>query len=541
MTMRPGATPAPRSRPRAVRRPAPHTAAPAAFAALTTLALLGAAPAALAQASSATSASAVAAPTGTPGKPLRPCRVEGVPTEVLCGSLPRALDPARPDGVKIDIQYVVVPAMARNKFPDPVLLLAGGPGQSATALTASVLPRLSRLNYRRDLVFIDQRGTGRSAPLSCPDNASRSLDDLLQPGAKVKLLEQCRDSLKQLPYGDLRFFTTPIAMQDMDAVRAALGVERWNLIGASYGTRAALEYERQFPDRVRRSVIDGVAPPDMVLPVSFSQDGQRALDMTFSACAASPDCNARYPALKSEWQGLLKSMPRKVSFTHPLTGRPEEATLTREGLLNLVRPTLYAPHLVAALPAALHEASLGRFDALAGLAGQMGGGSRAMRIFEGMHFSVICAEDGPRIAGATDAPAADFGTVDRDLYARVCSGWPRGDVPAAFYDIPKAKTPVLVTSGGIDPATPQRHGQRVTEALGPQARHVVVNAAGHGVAMTLPCMRDVIYRFIDAPKDADALAVDTSCAKDVPRPPAFLPPTPATIAAAASAARESQR
>ncbi|MDH0863054.1 alpha/beta hydrolase [Mitsuaria sp. GD03876] len=472
---------------------------------------------------------------------LHPCRIEGVATEVLCGSVKRPLDPARPEATSIDVHYVVVPALARNKLPDPVLLLAGGPGQSAIALTSTVMPRLSRLNYRRDLVFIDQRGTGRSAPLSCPDNSDRGLEELLKPGAKVRLLEQCRDELKRLPYGDLRFFTTTIAMQDMDAVRAALGAEKWNLVGASYGTRAALEYQRQFPDRVRRAVIDGVAPPDMVLPVSFSQDGQRALDLMFDACAKSADCNARYPALKTEWQALIKGLPRKVSFTHPLTGRAEEVTLTRDALLGLVRPPLYAPQFAAALPAALHEASQGRFDALGGLAGQLGGGSRSMRIFEGMHFSVVCAEDAPRIAASTDVPGTDFGTMDRELYTRVCAGWPRGDVPAAFYAIPPARTPVLMTSGGSDPATPERHARRVQQALGANARSVVVGAAGHGVALTLPCLRDALFRFIDAPKDADALQVDTSCAKDVPRPPAYLPPTPATIAAAASAARESDR
>ncbi len=508
MSTCPGASPAPRSR--------------LVLAAAMTALALGAS-----GASGASAADAV--------QPLRPCRVEGVSTEVQCGSLSRPLDPAKPDGVRIDIGYVVVPAMARNKLPDPVLLLAGGPGQSATALTATVLPRLSRLNYRRDLVFIDQRGTGRSAPLDCPDPSGRSLDELLKPGTKVRLLEQCRDTLKQRPYGDLRFFTTTIAMQDMDAVRAALGVERWNLVGASYGTRAALEYQRQFPDRVRRTVIDGVAPPDMVLPVSFSQDAQRSLDLVFAACAQAKDCQTRYPALKAEWQALLKSVPRKVSFTHPLTGQPEEATLTRDGLLGLVRPSLYAPQLAAALPAALHEASLGRFDALAGLASQLGGGSRSMRIFEGMHFSVLCAEDAPRIAASTEPPAPDFGTLDRDLYARACSAWPRGEVPPAFYTLTPARSPVLITSGGADPATPARHGQRVLEALGNQARHVVVPEAGHGVALTLPCMRDVLFRFIDAPRDADALEVDATCATRIPRPPAFLPPTPATIAAAASA------
>ena len=489
--------------------------------------------------SDAASAALAASGSGAPAK-LTACRVDGVPTEVQCGSLRRPLDPAHPEGRQIDIRFVVVRALARNKLPDPVLLLAGGPGQSAVSLTGGMLPRLSRLNYRRDLVFIDQRGTGRSAPLQCPDNSGRDLEELTKPGAKLRLLEACRVALEKLPYGDLRMFTTTIAMQDMDAVRAALGVERWNLIGASYGTRAALEYQRQFPQHVRRAVIDGVAPPDMVLPASFSRDGQAALDAVFDACAADAKCQAAYPALRAEWQGLLKSLPRKVSVMHPLTGKLEEFTLTREALLGMVRPPLYVPASAAALPAALHAAAQGRFEAVTGLAGQLSS-SRGMRLAEGMHFSVICAEDAPRLAQATDTPSPDFGTLDQDLYANACRAWPRGEVPPAFYEIPPVKTPVLVLSGGADPATPPRHGARVAKALGPSAVHVVVPQAGHGVAMSLGCMRDVVYRFFDAPQDADALRVDASCAQRIPRPTPYLPPTAATVAAAASAARESDR
>ncbi|WP_343629451.1 alpha/beta hydrolase [Roseateles sp.] len=526
MKQLPGARPGPRARP-----PLSLPALSIALAVLAADAL--AAPPAPASSEAAASKGAAL---------LKPCRVEGVPTEVQCGSIRRPLDPAQPDGKQIDVRFVVVRAMARNKLPDPVLLLAGGPGQSAVALTGTVLPRLSRLNYRRDLVFVDQRGTGGSAPLQCPDNNERSLEEITRPGAKLRLLEACRVALEKLPYGDLRQFTTPIAMQDMDAVRAALGVERWNLVGASYGTRAALEYQRQFPQRVRRAVIDGVAPPDMVLPASFSRDGQAALDAVFDACAADAACQARYPALRSEWQGLLKSLPRKVSVMHPLTGKTEEFTLTRESLLGMIRAPLYVPASAAALPAALHEAAQGRFEPVAGLAGQLGGGSRAMRLAEGMHFSVICAEDAPRLAQSTDAPSTDFGTQDRDLYANVCRAWPRGELPSAFYAIPPAKTPVLVLSGGADPATPPRHGARVAQTLGANAVHVVVPQAGHGVAMTLGCMRDVVYRFIDAAQDADALRVDASCAQRIPRPTPYLPPTAATVAAAASAAaRETDR
>ncbi|UXH78476.1 alpha/beta hydrolase [Roseateles amylovorans] len=466
---------------------------------------------------------------------LKPCRIEGVSTEVQCGRIQRPLDPARPDGKRIELHFVVVPALARNKLPDPVLLLAGGPGQSAISLTGTVLPRLSRLNYRRDLVFIDQRGTGRSAPLQCRSDLPLTMKEAMEPQARERQLDECRRQLEALPHGDLRFYTTTIAMQDMDAVRDALGVSRWNLIGASYGTRAALEYERQFPTHVRRAVIDGVAPPDMVLPAAFSRDGQAALDAVFTACESDPACKARFPALRTEWQALLKSLPRRVTLQHPMTGQSEEVMLTRESLLGAVRPPLYVPPLAAALPAAIHDASQGRFSALGALAGQVGGGPKATRLAAGMHFSVICAEDMPRLAQSTDVPGADFGLADRTLYTSVCKDWPRGTVPSAFYEIPPAQTPVLVLSGGADPVTPPRHGARVTERLGAKARHVVVPQAGHGVALTLGCMRDVVFRFIDTEQDDQALKVEADCAARIPRPPIFLPPDPATVAAAASA------
>jgi pimeloyl-ACP methyl ester carboxylesterase len=455
--------------------------------------------------------------------PLKPCRIDGIPNELQCGSLQRPLDPARPDGVKIDIHYLVVPALARNKQPDAVLMLAGGPGQSAIKVAARVLPRLSRLNNRRDLVFIDQRGTGKSAPLYCPDDSQLPIAEQLEPTAQTRRIDECRATLEKLPHGrdgGLRFFTTPIAMQDMEAVREALDVPQWNLVGGSYGTRAALEYLRQFPARVRRTVIDGVAPPDMVLPASFSTDGQAALDKLFEAHAKT------HPQLRADWQKLLASLPRTVSVAQPLTGQPERFTVDRNLLLRAVRAPLYQPALASALPAAIHAAAAdGNFAGLFGLTTAFGSGP-SMRLAMGMHFSVVCAEDVPRMGQASDAPGADFGRVDADMYAQVCKAWPRGDVPADFYKLPPAPSPVLVMSGGADPATPPRHGERVARALSAghpeRVQHLQVPEAGHGV-MAVGCVRDVLFRFIDAKTDAAALPQDAACATRIPRPVAFQP------------------
>jgi len=454
---------------------------------------------------------------------LKPCRLLGLEHDALCGVLSRPLDPAQPTGTRIDVHYAVLPALARNRKPDPVLFFAGGPGQSAMDLGGPVSRMLTRLAYRRDVVLIDQRGTGRTAPLLCPELAPAApMADSIDTAQQVARVLACMAQLKTLPHGDLRHYTTTVAMQDADAVRQALGLAQVNVVGGSYGTRAALEYMRQFPAAVRRLVIDGVAPPDMVMPAAMSTDAQAAIDAVLAACQAEPGCARRWPLLAADWRSLLASLPREATVQHPLTGAAEKLTITRDLVLGLVRAPLYAPVLASALPLAISQGARGRFEPLMGLASALGSRS-AGRMSEGMHYSVVCAEDLPRLAQSTDAPGADFGSGLSTLYQQVCAQWPRGEVPAAFYQVPTAPSATLVLSGGADPVTPPRHGERITKLLAAKARHVVVPQAGHGV-MGLACMRDVLFRFIDADTGELALQVDASCAQGMPRPGAFVPP-----------------
>ena len=455
---------------------------------------------------------------------LRECHIAGFANGVLCGSVKRPLDPEHAERGSLEIRYVVVPALARRKLPDPVFLLAGGPGQSAIALAPQAMGLFGRLNNRRDIVFVDQRGTGRSAPLACKDPEDETLAEQADPERQQRLTAQCKAALLKQPYlkseSDLGFFSTWIAVRDLDAVRRQLGAERIDLIGGSYGTRVALEMLRQFPETVRRTVIDGVAPADMALPASFSTDNQAAFDRLAESCAAEPACAKAHPDLRARFAALLQGLPRQAKALHPLTGAEEQFTLTRELVLGAVRGALYSPALAAALPEAIDAASRGDYAGLVGLSATQGS-SKAMRLAAGMHLSVVCAEDMPRLAAAVDRPGSEFGTAFAGLYEKLCAVWPRGPVPAGFYSLPASSSAVLVLSGGIDPVTPPRHGERVAKALGPLARHVVVANAGHGV-MAIGCMRDVIFRFVDAVADADALAVDAGCAAKVPRPPAFV-------------------
>ena len=452
---------------------------------------------------------------------LAPCRLHGVEHEALCGSVVRPLDPAQPGGVRIEVHFAVLPALARHKKPDPVFFIAGGPGQSAITLAGPLSRMLARLGQRRDTVLVDQRGTGRSAPLDCGDDAAAlPLRELADPQRQLQRARDCLQKLQALPHGDLRHFTTSHAMADLDAVRQALGAERINLVAASYGTRAALEYMRLYPRHVRRVVLDGVAPADMVLPEASAPDAQAAFDALLRACELQAACRERHPRLRQDWRSLLGTLPRTVRVAHPRTGRDEDLLLTRDMLLAMVRTALYAPATASALPAAIGEAAAGRFAPLVGLSSALASVRGPAALAQGMHFSVICAEDLPGPAGT---PAADFGEGLAPLYREVCAFWPRGAVPAAFRQVPPAPVATLLLSGGIDPATPPRHAERVARALGAKARHDVVPNAGHGL-LALPCVRDAVFRFVDAVDDGAALRVDAGCARDIPRPPAFVPP-----------------
>ncbi len=479
-------------------------------------------------------AAAVQATTGA--TPAIRCWLPGVARPALCGRIARPLDPARPAGPSIDIHYAVLPAQARHPDTDPVLFFAGGPGQSAIESAPIFIARHSRLNQRRDLVFIDQRGTGRSAPLVCADDppdaelAPLALRD--DPSERLRRLRDCRQALQSLPHGDLRFYTTPLASGDVDALRTQLGAPRINAIGISYGSRAVLDYLRQFPDRVRSAVLDGVMPPDMRLADAAARDNQAALEALLAACAAQPRCAGRYPDLAARLRALMATLPRSVQLPHPVSGRIETVRLDREMLLPMLRTPLYAPALAAALPAAIDEAGHGRFAPLAALAAALS--DSGMQLATGMHFSVVCSEDlGPRApppppadAAAAADPRNAFGDSFRSLYAQACADWPRAAVDAAFYTLPPTTVPVWLLSGGLDPVTPPRHGQRVADALGPSARHVVAPMAGHGL-LALPCVRDAVNAFVIAPEGAGDMAKappKLDCVDALPRPPFFLPP-----------------
>ena len=459
-----------------------------------------------------------ATPDAKPPIALERCRLPGIDSAAQCGTYEVWEDREAKTGRRIRLRVAVAPARMRSKDTDPIFILAGGPGQGAIALAPQVMPLFSRLNDSRDIVFLDQRGTGSSNPLDCEDEDDSPLQALFEDKIPEKAVRRCLETLD----ADPRQYTTIIAVADLDEVRAALGYERVNLWGGSYGTRVALEYMRRHPQRVRSAVLDGVAPAGMKLPLSFVADGEAALERLLEACAGDRLCRRTYPDLRemiAQMRSQLARRPARVTIQDPRTGEREAITVNENVFLSGIFRPLYIPELASLLPFGVSAAAAGDFNPL--LAQNLEfADDVAENLALGMHLSVICAEDVPRIARDELAAAsrAFFGRALIDDFIRACAVWPRGPVPTDYYEPVRADTPVLILSGGIDPATPPRHGAEVAKTL-PNAKHLVAPQLGHGVSLH-GCGPRLVADFIRAGSTRD---INGACLERIPRPLFMLP------------------
>lgn len=430
--------------------------------------------------------------------------------DARCGSLAVPEDRANPAGRQIVLNIAVIPAIKRNPEPDALFLLAGGPGQSAIEAFPAMLSFLFNVHEDRDIVLVDQRGTGKSNPLRCLDPENESLTD-----------EQALEELKTCPErldADLRFYNTEIAMTDLDAVRAALGYETINLYGASYGTRAALTYLRLFPQRVRTVTLDAVVDADFVMFMDSATDGQAALDKFFLRCEADQACGSAFPDLEAEFSALLTRLeqnPAEITIPHPLTNKPLDLTVTPELVAGMVFNTLYVPDLVASLPLSIHAAYADEnYVPLISQAFMVNAG-----IYDGMFYAVTCTEDAPLISGAEAARrSADSVFGDRTVdFAAVCSEWPKGQVSDAFRAPLQSDVPVLILSGEADPITPPRYAENVAENL-ENDLHLVFSGMGHG-NLSSRCSANTFTKFL---ANGSLQDLDTSCVAGIQPPPFFV-------------------
>ncbi len=474
---------------------------------------------------------------------LKPCTGYDTPVDAYCGTLKVYENRASKQGRQIDLNIVVLPALRADSQPDPLFFLAGGPGQGAAKLAKVVRDIFRRVQNDRDIVLVDQRGTGKSNPLDC-----NSEDDSLQ--AIMETNEQTLDRLKacQAKYdADLTLYTTPIAMDDLDDVRAFLGYDKINVYGGSYGTRAALVYMRQHGGRVRTAILDGVAPPNMRLPLYFPRDTQRAFELLAKDCASDEGCNKAYPQLLARIKTLLDRLeknPPTVKVTHPRTGETADIRIDARLLANAVVLALYSPTMTTLVPAIVTAAERNDFQSMLALAA-MGDSGGEPNMSVGMQLSVICAEDAPKNTPQDLLKASEstlFGKHVMTIQQQACAFWPRGTVDESFYEPLKSDIPTLVMSGEVDPVTPPEWGEQVAATLS-NSKHVVIPGTGHTAGGT-GCGQRIMRSFIEK-GSLDGL--DTTCTGKIKRPAFFLTPagpdpgTPPSPSASNSAAATSDK
>lgn len=451
-----------------------------------------------------------------PRMALSSCRVEGIEYQTLCGTYEVFEDRVAKQGRKISLRVVVVPALAATPEPDPLVLLAGGPGQAATEV--KILKTVDRIQRNRDIVLVDQRGTGSSGPLDCEtDPEEGGLSAKFDDAYREEDFRKCLAGYD----ADPRLYTTPIAMEDLDEVRGALGYEKLNLWGVSYGTRAALVYLRQHPERVRTVVLDGVAPMNLHLPLYMPRDGQRALDLLFEHCEKDANCGRAFPDLRKRVEAMLEQMaqaPVKTSIAHPLTGVPEEFTLTRSAFLMMLFGQLYVPEIAMLVPLMLDRATKGDWAPFVALSQGVSGGM-SDTISQGMFFSVVCAEDAPFITGeaiSRESKGTWFGESMIRNMLEPCKVWPQGTVPEGYHEPVKSSVPTLLLSGELDPVTPPSWGEEAKKTLS-SSLHVVVPGVGHNTVV-LGCVQALMADFV---KQGSLEGLKSPCGSDLTRPPFF--------------------
>lgn len=453
---------------------------------------------------------------------LSDCRINAGPgypgIKARCGTLLRPLNPDDPGAGDIELRVAVVPALNLSPEPDPLVPLAGGPGQGAIQFYAGYAGAFEGVRRDRDILLLDQRGTGSSARMDCPTE-----DDIVEGQySDEQTLEFTQACLDQLPH-DPRFFTTSVAVTDLEALRQELGYPALNLLGTSYGTRVAQHFTRRYPASTRSVILDGVVPPQLPLGPEIATEAQRALDEVFAHCAEDSACNERFPELDLDFESVraqLEDGPTNVSLADPLTGHRISLDFGRNELAAAVRLLTYQPRSMALLPLLIHEAADDNYAPLAAQF-QMTVSAVVDSLSLGMHNAVMCTEDLPFV----NRDDIDFealgksyiGALQFEALETICSIWPQGPLDEGFREALATDIPVLLLSGTADPITPPRYAELAAVDLA-NARHLVGERQGHG-QLAAGCMPKIVADFVST---TNLVALDDTCMKDAFIMPFFL-------------------
>lgn len=453
--------------------------------------------------------------------PLAPCRVEGLEEKVLCGTYEVWEDRAARQGRKIPLHVVVIPSRAEPPEPDPIFHFAGGPGGAVTNWVRWSVD--SPLRERRDLVFIDQRGTGRSNPLPCdlrPEDDGRERGELREI-FPVARLEACRAELER--HADLTLYTSELAMDDYDEVREWLGYGKINLTGGSYGSRTVQVYMQRHPETVRAAFASAIHDLRRSPLRDQAANAQATLVALFDACAAEAECGSAFPRLPAELDELLARLaeePAVVEIVDPADGQPRRLRLHRDYVAERLRVSLYYLSFSRALPMAIHLAHQGDYEPLTQI-GLLFDKSYS-GVSYGMMLSVYCSEDMPAFdpdEAVAEAERTVFGSYRIRQQIQACEHWPSRRLPASFYTPRRLDVPTLFISGAHDPVNTAQYGEQAISDL-PNGLHLVVADAHHGFGglENQACAWQLEQEFLER---GSVEGLDTSCIASMRRKPFF--------------------
>jgi len=447
---------------------------------------------------------------------LKPCRLPGIEEELFCGKLTVFENRETRTGRTIDLNIVVLPAVNQQNKAEPLFDLAGGPGASSADAAGFYAGPGKDYRRRHDVVLVDQRGTGKSNRLSI--FRAKTPGYYLSQMFPIDYVKSMRQALEKR--ADLTKYTTSIAMDDLDDVRAWLGYDRINLLGTSYGTRAVLVYMRQHPDHVRSAMLLGVAPTDLKMPLHHAESGARAMDLLLGECEQDAKCQAAFPQIRDVWKNAiaqLEKQPARVEYSPPGKSAPTTIEIQRGVFGEKIRSWMYDRDQAARIPLIVHHAASVDFTPFLQ---QAIAPSIPDFVANGMYLSVTCAEDVPFInqeeAAGLNANNP-FGNYRVFQQTRACEMWPRGEIPADFHEPVRSNGPVLIFSGNMDPVTPPGYGEEVARHL-PNSRHVIISEAGHGAdGLTDPgCIDRIAIEFLEK---GDPKNLDVGCVQRMAPPP----------------------
>ncbi len=438
-------------------------------------------------------------------QPMVPCGLD----RAVCGHLTVPEDRSRPEGRQIELNVKLVPAVASDPEPDPVFFLAGGPGGAATQSWSSAADVFPIVHWDRDIVLVDQRGTGDSNPLLWPE--LRDLSGLSRHEASVVLTAWMDAALAGLD-ADPRFYASPQAADDIDDVRIALGYDVIDLYGASYGATLAQYYLRQHASHVGSVVLDGGTLLDVPILERLPQSSQAALDSVIDRCAADTACHAAFPDPAGD---LVRAMARlakdpvRTDIRDPWTNEP---IVVNAGALAAQIHYLLVTSDGADVPLVLHQAATGTIEPVAERIRDSSEDPSTSSNAMVMYWSIVCSEGWARFdpAKTADLGAGSYLLRNQLDAARTaafgCKVMPEASLPPGDTEPVRSDVAVLLLNGAEDPQDPPSNVAVAGTEL-PNSLSIAVPALGHTVGH-LGCLPSIVGAFFEA---GSVAGLDTSC------------------------------